>query len=361
MALFPASAVGFGSAQLHKGTNLGKSTLSGSLGTGLVTFNVANPANVAAWPTANFVVRIENELIFCSARSGSQLTAGARGFGGTVAASHADGVEVRVVAAADWLNVLSDEVAAIAAALKGTDMGSSGLTLASSTSGDILTLAHNGNNSTGIRSTVPAGQAAQLLLRTFVGTDTVERFRVNHGGYLEWGTGAAQPDAQIQRTAAARLQLTAQLSIVTDGTNGARLAIGAAPSSSDLILVSGGGGSTRAAVFQNEQASAVGNFQDVSWFFKASDAAQNEFAILRAYVVSNTAGSIIGALCVRGGRVNFGVGTNDQFGSGVGVIGIANAVVVPSANPSSGGVLYVDAGALKYRGSAGTVTTIAAA
>jgi hypothetical protein len=31
----------------------------------------------------------------------------------------------------------------------------------------------------------------------------------------------------------------------------------------------------------------------------------------------------------------------------------------PTANPSSGGVLYVEGGALKYRGSSGTVTTIA--
>jgi hypothetical protein len=43
------------------------------------------------------------------------------------------------------------------------------------------------------------------------------------------------------------------------------------------------------------------------------------------------------------------------------VIGIANAATVPSANPSGGGVLYAEAGALKWRGSGGTVTTIAAA
>lgn len=56
-----------------------------------------------------------------------------------------------------------------------------------------------------------------------------------------------------------------------------------------------------------------------------------------------------------------GVGTTDQFGGGVGVVGIKNAGTVPSSNPTSGGVLYVEAGALKYRGSSGTTTTIAAA
>jgi len=49
------------------------------------------------------------------------------------------------------------------------------------------------------------------------------------------------------------------------------------------------------------------------------------------------------------------------FGSGVGVIGVSNATTLPSTNPSGGGVLYADAGALKWRGSGGTVTTIAVA
>lgn len=50
-----------------------------------------------------------------------------------------------------------------------------------------------------------------------------------------------------------------------------------------------------------------------------------------------------------------------QLGSGEKVIAIANATTVPSSNPTGGGVLYVEGGALKYRGSSGTVTTIAAA
>jgi hypothetical protein len=55
---------------------------------------------------------------------------------------------------------------------------------------------------------------------------------------------------------------------------------------------------------------------------------------------------------------NIGLGTSN-FGFGSRVIGIANATTVPSANPSGGGVLYVEGGALKYRGSSGTITTIA--
>jgi len=56
---------------------------------------------------------------------------------------------------------------------------------------------------------------------------------------------------------------------------------------------------------------------------------------------------------------NIGFSTTSQFGGGSRVIGIANATTAPTTNPTNGGVLYVEAGALKYRGSSGTVTTIA--
>lgn len=54
-------------------------------------------------------------------------------------------------------------------------------------------------------------------------------------------------------------------------------------------------------------------------------------------------------------------GVAPSYGSGTGVFFLANATVVPSVNPVGGGILYVEAGALKYRGSGGTVTTIAPA
>jgi hypothetical protein len=50
-----------------------------------------------------------------------------------------------------------------------------------------------------------------------------------------------------------------------------------------------------------------------------------------------------------------------SLGSGVGVIAIGNANTTPSGTPSGGGVLYVESGALKYKGSSGTVTTLGVA
>jgi hypothetical protein len=47
------------------------------------------------------------------------------------------------------------------------------------------------------------------------------------------------------------------------------------------------------------------------------------------------------------------------LGGGFGVLGMHNADTAPTTNPTNGGVLFVENGALKYRGSSGTVTTIA--
>jgi hypothetical protein len=58
---------------------------------------------------------------------------------------------------------------------------------------------------------------------------------------------------------------------------------------------------------------------------------------------------------------NVGLGGATSFGSGVRVVAIPNADTVPSVNPTSGGVLYVEGGALKWKGSSGTITTIAPA
>jgi hypothetical protein len=65
-------------------------------------------------------------------------------------------------------------------------------------------------------------------------------------------------------------------------------------------------------------------------------------------------------------RARFDAAGNFLFGatavgtSAVRVIGIGNGTA-PSTSPANMGQLYVESGALKYRGSSGTITTIAAA
>ena len=69
----------------------------------------------------------------------------------------------------------------------------------------------------------------------------------------------------------------------------------------------------------------------------------------------NSAGTVLAKIAASGNIVagNMAIAT-----SSVSTIHISNGTI-PSANPTGGGVLYVEAGALKYRGSSGTVTTIA--
>jgi hypothetical protein len=64
-----------------------------------------------------------------------------------------------------------------------------------------------------------------------------------------------------------------------------------------------------------------------------------------------------------GGNIGFGFpeGHYKNFGGGKGVIVIANASVPPARNIANAGILFVEDGALKYRGSQGTITTIAPA
>lgn len=50
-----------------------------------------------------------------------------------------------------------------------------------------------------------------------------------------------------------------------------------------------------------------------------------------------------------------------SFADGILVAFIANATTVPTTNPTGGGILYAEAGALKWRGSSGTITVLGVA
>ena len=58
---------------------------------------------------------------------------------------------------------------------------------------------------------------------------------------------------------------------------------------------------------------------------------------------------------------NTSLGTSPSYGGGSLVLFLQNRSAAPSSNPTGGGILYAENGALKWRGSSGTVTTIAAA
>ncbi len=82
------------------------------------------------------------------------------------------------------------------------------------------------------------------------------------------------------------------------------------------------------------------------------------------YVISgrNDAGTSTGdILTMQNTLLNVGIAGMTSFGGGSKVFGIPDAATAPTTNPAAGGVLYSVAGALTWRGSSGTVTTIAPA
>lgn len=63
-------------------------------------------------------------------------------------------------------------------------------------------------------------------------------------------------------------------------------------------------------------------------------------------------------ITVAAAGIQIGNGGND-FGGGNGVIGIDDCSVVPTTNATAGGQLYSESGAIRWRGSSGTATTMA--
>ena len=90
-------------------------------------------------------------------------------------------------------------------------------------------------------------------------------------------------------------------------------------------------------------------------------------AFLTTTVTLSAGGGLIAG---SGGQTSLGVDTgrrvflnagSGSYGGGTAVTFIGNASTIPTSNPTGGGILYVESGALKYRGSSGTITTIAVA
>lgn len=94
--------------------------------------------------------------------------------------------------------------------------------------------------------------------------------------------------------------------------------------------------------------------QNLIEFKRSSDGAVRTRVDAQCQLVSQQIAFFAGA------GLQLGATTTD-FGGASGVVSIKNATAVPSSNPTGGGILYTEGGALKYRGSSGTITTIAAA
>lgn len=92
--------------------------------------------------------------------------------------------------------------------------------------------------------------------------------------------------------------------------------------------------------------------------FLGSQAGQDEAGSGKLYIANTTGVPLIGGdFTLR----NVGINTLTWGANAKGVLAIAEVIVVPASSPAGIGQLWVEGGALKYRGAGGTVTTIAPA
>jgi hypothetical protein len=106
---------------------------------------------------------------------------------------------------------------------------------------------------------------------------------------------------------------------------------------------------------------------DVALLVVAKSGATGQLILLKdsagnaRFEVTAAGNSVHRALAYFTTTAQFGSSTAALGGGGSGCVGITNTTTVPTTDPSGGGVLYCEGGALKFRGSSGSVTTIAPA
>jgi hypothetical protein len=148
-----------------------------------------------------------------------------------------------------------------------------------------------------------------------------------------------------------------KLSVGTTGTTTAINVVGAVNDNNGLLQLVPTGGDYAGITLFNRSSGAGANSR--RWQIANNYSTTGGLDILRS---TSSTSNPIAQVAVFDKDGNFGLNTQIQFGGGAGgCFGIGNATTVPTTNPSGGGVLYAEAGALKWRGSSGTVTTIAVA
>lgn len=161
--------------------------------------------------------------------------------------------------------------------------------------------------------------------------------------------------------------LTSSASVTITATNGNFTSQGASGQWSGLDLKTGT--SNRWKIQRNgtsESGSNVGSDLDIYAYMDDGTTRITPVRITRATGLVTLSGAITAAGLGTFAGVTLSTTTSlslgtPSLGGGAGVISIANATTAPTTDPSGGGILYVESGALKFRGSSGTITTIAAA
>jgi hypothetical protein len=196
-------------------------------------------------------------------------------------------------------------------------------------------LAAAGGRSYNIGSTASGyGSANNLIIYDITGS--AERWRLDANGNHFWNNvgGVAGTAMTLNSTGlGVGVSPSYKLHVVQNSSNRTGWFEGSNTLGTSLMLknTSAGGGEWSLLSFGSGNAEGAGNFG-------IANLGGNRFTI-------DSAG-------------NVGVGVSTFGTSAAKVLGLANATA-PSTSPAGMGQLYVESGALKYRGSSGTVTTLA--
>jgi hypothetical protein len=229
---------------------------------------------------------------------------------------------------------------------------------------------------------------ANIAFHIKLSAEANARFRVYSDGDITWGDGTAVPDIMLKRGSATALSIrdaadTADRdlwarTITSSGVIQPGLGTVALPSytfngdtdtgmysptADQLAFATAGAArltiSTVGTITVNAQIRSQANGSAAapvySWANDVDTGMYNPSGDLLVFATGATDRLRLDA----GGSMLFGASVT--VGDGGRVIGIQNAAVVPTTNPVSGGTLYAEAGALKWRGSSGTITTLAVA
>ena len=195
---------------------------------------------------------------------------------------------------------------------------------------------------TSIRSNITDGGSTYLPMTFYTGGS--ERMRLDTSGNL--GIGASSFSGRLNVTGSSSALLADQTSAYAPSAN----------SNSTSVILQNESQTTGAYTSLEFYARNAANNLNIAYIASPSTSTNNSGPL----VFGRRTGSGTSAESMRiDSSGNVGIGTTSFGASSQVVLAIANATAVPTGNPTGGGVLYVEAGALKYRGSSGTVTTIA--